>query len=102
VKGCKHGCPELKKIINIEEATALIPDGSTIALGGLSMNSTPMAMVRELVRQGKKDLTVVAIVNGMAVDWLIAGGCVRRVWRRISAAPWKPAPVSSKNIPNTY
>jgi len=69
----------LKKIINIEEATALIPDGSTIALGGLSMNSTPMAMVRELVRQGKKDLTVVAIVNGMAVDWLIAGGCVRRV-----------------------
>jgi len=69
----------LKKIINIEEAMALIPDGSTIALGGLSMNSTPMAMVRELVRQGKKDLTVVAIVNGMAVDWLIAGGCVRRV-----------------------
>jgi glutaconate CoA-transferase subunit A len=69
----------LNKIINIEEATAMVPDGATIALGGLSMNSTPMAMVRELVRQGKKDLTVVAIVNGMAVDWLIAGGCVRRV-----------------------
>jgi len=74
-----HGCPELKKIENIEAAAALVADGSTIALGGLSMNSTPMAMVRELVRQGKKDLSVVAIVNGMAVDWLIAGGCVRRV-----------------------
>lgn len=65
--------------MNIEEATVLVPDGSTLALGGLSMNSSPMAFVRELIRQGKKDLTVVAIVNGMAVDWLVAAGCVRRV-----------------------
>lgn len=65
--------------MNIEEAAALVPDRSTLALGGLSMNSSPMAFVRELIRQGKKDLTVVAIVNGMAVDWLVAAGCVRRV-----------------------
>ncbi len=69
----------MEKILNIEAAAALVPDGSTIALGGLSMNSSPMALVRELIRQEKKDLTVVAIVNGMAVDWLAAAGCVRRV-----------------------
>jgi glutaconate CoA-transferase subunit A len=69
----------LKKAIDIEKATALVPNGSTVALGGLSMNASPMAFVRELIRQEKKDLTVVAIVNGMAVDWLVAGGCVRRV-----------------------
>jgi len=69
----------VEKILNIEDATALVPDGSTLALGGLSMNSSPMAFVRELIRQGKKDLTLVAIVNGMAVDWLVAAGCVRRV-----------------------
>ncbi len=69
----------MKKTSSIEEAIARVPDGATIALGGLSMNSTPMALVRELVRQGKKDLVVVAIVNGLGVDWLIAGGCVRRV-----------------------
>ena len=69
----------MKKTTSIEAAIARVPDGSTIALGGLSMNSTPMALVRELVRQRKKDLSVVAIVNGLAVDWLIASGCVRRV-----------------------
>jgi glutaconate CoA-transferase subunit A len=69
----------LEKIQNIEQAVALVPDGSTVALGGLSMNSSPMAFVRELARQGKKELTLVAIVNGMAVDWLVATGCVRRV-----------------------
>ena len=56
-----------------------MPDGATVALGGLSMNSAPMALVRELVRAGKRDLTVVAIVAGMCVDWLVAAGCVSRV-----------------------
>ena len=67
------------KVRSLEEAAAQVPDGATIAIGGLSMNSTPMAFVRELVRRQVRDLTVVAIVQGMAVDWLVAGGCVSRV-----------------------
>ena len=67
------------KITTLEQAAASIPDGATVAIGGMSMNSAPMALVRELVRQEKKDLDLVAIVSGMAVDWLVAGGCVRRV-----------------------
>jgi len=67
------------KVVNIAQAAAMVPDGCTLAIGGLSMNSSPMALVRELIRQQKKNLTVVAIVNGMAVDWLVAAGCVRRV-----------------------
>ena len=69
----------MSKVTTLEQAAASIPDGSTVAIGGLSMNSAPMALVRELVRQQKKDLELVAIVSGMAVDWLVAGGCVRRV-----------------------
>lgn len=71
--------PAVDKRRSLEAAAALVPDGATIAIGGLSMNSAPMAFVRELVRQRKRDLTVVAIVAGMPVDWLIAGGCVRTV-----------------------
>ncbi|GIU93480.1 MAG: hypothetical protein KatS3mg011_2386 [Acidimicrobiia bacterium] len=69
----------MDKVMTLEEAAALVPDGATIAIGGLSMNSTPMAFVRQLCRRGVKDLTLVAIVNGMAVDWLVAAGCVRTV-----------------------
>jgi glutaconate CoA-transferase, subunit A len=69
----------MSKIRTLAEAAELVPDGATIAIGGLSMNATPMAFVRELVRRRVKDLTLVPIVNGMAVDWLIAGGCVSRV-----------------------
>jgi glutaconate CoA-transferase subunit A len=61
------------------EAAALVEDGATVAVGGLSMNGVPMALVRELVRRKVRDLTVVGIVAGMSVDWLVAGGCVRKV-----------------------
>ena len=67
------------KVVDIEQAAAMVHDGCTLAIGGLSMNSSPMAFVRELVRQGRKNLTIVAIVNGMAVDWLVAAGCAGRV-----------------------
>lgn len=67
------------KVRSLEEAAALIPDGATIGLGGLSMNAAPMAFVRALARRRVKDLTLVAIVAGMPVEWLVAAGCVRSV-----------------------
>ncbi len=67
------------KIRTLEEAAAQIPDGATIGIGGLSMNAAPMAFVRALAKRGVKDLTVVAIVAGMPVEWLVQAGCVRTV-----------------------
>ena len=71
--------PDRSKIASLAEVAESVPDGATVALGGLSMNSAPMAFVRELVRLRKRDLSVVAIVAGMSVDWLAAAGCAKRV-----------------------
>ena len=67
------------KLRTLEEAAETIADGSTIAIGGLSMNSVPMAFIRTLARRKVRDLTVVAIVHGMPIEWLVAAGCVRSV-----------------------
>ena len=67
------------KLRSLEEAAESIADGSTIAIGGLSMNAAPMAFVRALARRKVSDLTVVAIVHGMPIEWLVAAGCVRTV-----------------------
>jgi glutaconate CoA-transferase subunit A len=67
------------KVRTLEEAAALIPNGATIGIGGLSMNAAPMAFVRALARRKVKDLTLVAIVAGMPVEWLVQAGCVRSV-----------------------
>lgn len=61
-----------ERIITEAEAAAWVSDGMTIAIG----EPAPMAVIRQLVRRGVKDLTVVG--SGIALDLLIAAGCVRR------------------------
>jgi glutaconate CoA-transferase, subunit A len=69
----------MSKLCSMEDAAALVPDGGTLALGGLLMSAAPMDFVRAVARRGARDLEVVAIVAGLSVDWLVAAGCVRRV-----------------------
>lgn len=71
--------PRPRKVVELSAAASLIPDGSRLAIGGLSMNCAPMAFCRELVRASVRDLELVAVVAGMSADWLIAGGCVKKL-----------------------
>ena len=54
----------------------MVPDGARIALGGFAIYQHPMAFTRELIRQNKRDLTVVGVVNGPEVDMLAGAGCL--------------------------
>ncbi len=67
------------KVVTLAEAAALVRDGDVVALQGMGTQMSPLALVRELIRAGKRDLTIVMIVGGIGLDWLIAAGCVRRV-----------------------
>ena len=73
--------PERKsKLVSIHDAIAQIPDGAKVAVGGSLIRRAPMALVRELVRQKKRDLTLYAWSAGMDYDMLIGGGCVKEAW----------------------
>ncbi|MDQ2091825.1 CoA transferase subunit A [Marimonas arenosa] len=70
------------KTTSMAEAIARIPDGATIMLGGFGVPGTAFAMIRELVRQGQKGLTIIkndANEQGMGVDHLLANGQVRKL-----------------------
>ncbi len=60
----------------LAQAAALVHDGATIALGGGLCSRLPMALVRELVRQGRRGLRVVGSAHSIDVDLLIAVGAV--------------------------
>jgi glutaconate CoA-transferase subunit A len=69
-----------RRSVVIEESDAAegLRDGMTIAVGGFINAGHPMALIRQLVRSGVKDLTLVgAASSGMEVDMLIATGCVK-------------------------
>ena len=61
-----------QRIVDEADAAAWVGDGMTVAIG----EPAPMAMIRQLIRRGVRDLTVVG--SGLALDLLIAAGCVRR------------------------
>ncbi len=67
-------------VVGAAEAVAVIEDGMTVAVGGFINAAHPMTLVRQLIRSGRRDLTLVGAASaGLDVDLLIASGCVRRV-----------------------
>lgn len=64
------------KVASLAQAAAHVADGALIALGGGLSARLPMALVRELIRQGRRDLHVVGSAHGIDVDLLIAAGAI--------------------------
>lgn len=67
------------RFLPLAEAVGSIPSGSRVVLGG-AMIMPSMAAVREMVRQGMKDLDlVVSPIGGINVDMLAGAGALRSV-----------------------
>ena len=56
-----------KPVLTAKEAAAMIPDGATIMCGGFLACGQARAIVKELVKLGTKDLTLIANDMGRAV-----------------------------------
>jgi glutaconate CoA-transferase subunit A len=72
------------KVISLSTAVELIPPGSTVAMGGMTIYRRPMAFARALVRHfhltgGPNDLTLLAFTAGPESDLLVGAGMVSRV-----------------------
>ena len=61
-----------ERILDEAEAASWVQDGMTVAIG----EPAPMVVIRQLIRAGRRDLAVVG--SGLALDLLIAAGCVRK------------------------
>lgn len=69
----------MARLASLPDAVASIPDGAFIGLGGNLSHRTPCAAVHELIRQGKRDLTLVKTAAGYDFDVLCGAGAVSRV-----------------------
>jgi len=55
----------MNKGISCTRAVEMIPDGASLMIGGFMGSGAPHQLIDELVRQGKKDLTVISNDTGM-------------------------------------
>lgn len=66
--------------LKLAEAAALIPSGARVAVGG-SMSMAPMALIREMIRRGVKELTLITVpTGGLNIDLLIGAGATARLY----------------------
>jgi glutaconate CoA-transferase subunit A len=81
------------RFVTLSDAAGAIPSGSRIVIGG-GMVMPPMSFVREMIRQGKKELDLVCSpIGGINVDMLAGAGCARSVeFPQISLGEFGMAP----------
>ena len=70
------------KTASVQDAVALIPEGATLMIGGFLDVGSPERVIDELVRQGKRNLTVIAndtAMPGKGIGKLVTAGLLRKV-----------------------
>ncbi len=67
------------KVCSLTEAVSRIEDGSIIAVGGNLSAREPMAIIREMIRQGKKNMHSIGGAHGVDIDLMCAGGVLKKV-----------------------
>jgi glutaconate CoA-transferase, subunit A len=68
------------KLLSMHDAIAAhIPDGSSVALGLQMEQMIPFSAGHEMMRQGKRDLTLIGPIFDIIADQLIGAGCVKEV-----------------------
>jgi acetate CoA/acetoacetate CoA-transferase alpha subunit len=70
------------KTIAIDQAVELIPHGASLMIGGFMGVGTPERVVDEIVRQGKRELTVIAndtASPGVGIGKLVSTKALRKV-----------------------
>src|SRR3712207_2005834 len=69
----------MSELVPLSDAVArLVRDGDTVALEGFT-HLIPHAAGHELIRQGKRELTLVRMTPDLIYDQLIGMGCARKL-----------------------
>jgi acetate CoA/acetoacetate CoA-transferase alpha subunit len=69
------------KTVSLADAVAMIPDGASLMVGGFMGVGTPERVIDELVRQGKRNLTVIAndtATPGRGIGKLVSAGLLAK------------------------
>ena len=68
------------KLVSMQQAVdEHVPSGSTVLMGAELEQMIPFSAGHEIVRQGRRDLTLVGPISDILFDQMIGAGCVSRV-----------------------
>src|SRR6266542_2295857 len=89
-----------EKLTSIEDAASRVKDGDLIAAGGCLFSRTPLALVRETLRQRRSGLTLARNLMCTEGELMMVAGAVERVvtaWMSIGL-PWGVSKVMREHV----
>src|SRR6267142_4823103 len=63
-----------EKVVTLEEAASFVSDGASVGIGGSTMSRTPMALIWQLIRARKKELSCSRCIISTDGDLLLGSG----------------------------
>jgi len=79
-----------EKLTSVEDAVSRVRDGDRVAVGGCLFSRTPMALVREILRQRRRRLTLARNLTCTEGEFMMVAGAAERIvtsWMSIGL-PW--------------
>ena len=79
-----------EKLTTLSEAVRRVKDGDHIAIGGCLFSRTPLGLLMEILRQGRRGLTLSRNLMCYEGEWFMAAGAVEALvtsWFGIGL-PW--------------
>jgi glutaconate CoA-transferase, subunit A len=67
------------KVMSLDAAAALVPDGALVGIGGSTLSRTPLAMVWALIRAGRTGLVCARGISSTEGELLLAAGASRHL-----------------------
>lgn len=68
------------KHVTLQKAACSVAEGTLIALGGNALHRSPIAFVKELIRQKKRGLSIIKTAGALDVDMLAAAKALKAVY----------------------
>jgi glutaconate CoA-transferase, subunit A len=68
-----------EKVMSLDEAAALVPDGASVGIGGSTLSRTPMALIWALIRAGRRNLACSRSITSSEGELLFASGASRHI-----------------------
>jgi glutaconate CoA-transferase subunit A len=89
-----------EKLTSIEDAASRVKDGDIVVAGGCLFSRTPMALVREILRQRRRDLTLARNLMCTEGELMMVAGAARKVitaWMSIGL-PWGVSRIMREHV----
>ena len=68
-----------EKVVTLEEAASFVSDGASVGIGGSTMSRTPMALIWQLIRARKKELSCSRCIISTDGDLLLGSGVANHI-----------------------